>query len=168
VRAVLDALLPQLPVEKGDAGLDGAAAGQEAGEVAAVVLEVEFALHALGEKFGMEIGGVVDGHQGVPAAMKEEVRRRIAIDVIDRRGQAIGLGLLGAGAADEVHHQAPVVELEEIARQPAAQYGGQPRNGDTVTLVREPWQLPETLPYAAGQTIVPLAAGETLAWRLAD
>ena len=45
---------------------------------------------------------------------------------------------------------------------------GLPRNGDTVTLVREPWQLPETLPYAAGQTIVPLAAGETLAWRLVD
>lgn len=41
-----------------------------------------------------------------------------------------------------------------------------PRNRTTVTLRREHWQIPETLPFGS-DTIVPLAAGETLAWRLA-
>jgi dihydroorotase len=40
-----------------------------------------------------------------------------------------------------------------------------PRNKGTVTLVRESWQLPESLPFGADR-IVPLRAGETLQWRL--
>lgn len=42
-----------------------------------------------------------------------------------------------------------------------------PRNRGLITLVRETWQIPDALPFGA-DTIVPLAAGETLAWRLAD
>lgn len=42
-----------------------------------------------------------------------------------------------------------------------------PRNRTTVTLRRESWQIPEALPFGS-DTIVPLAAGETLAWRLAN
>ncbi len=45
-------------------------------------------------------------------------------------------------------------------------YGLPPRNTDTVTLVREPWTMPENLPLASGG-IVPLKAGETVNWRLA-
>lgn len=37
-----------------------------------------------------------------------------------------------------------------------------------MTLTRDAWQMPETLPYAGGRTIVPLAAGETLTWKLVD
>ncbi|MCX7273929.1 MAG: dihydroorotase [Burkholderiales bacterium] len=44
---------------------------------------------------------------------------------------------------------------------------GLPPNPGTVTLVREPWTIPESLPFA-GETIVPLAGGETLEWRLRD
>jgi len=40
-----------------------------------------------------------------------------------------------------------------------------PRNNDTITLVKEPWQLPAE--YAYGEhRIVPLMAGETVAWKL--
>jgi dihydroorotase len=44
---------------------------------------------------------------------------------------------------------------------------GLPPNQGTVTLVREPWAIPESLPFA-GDSIVPLAGGETLEWRLRD
>lgn len=118
--------LPHLPVEKGNAGLDGAVADQEAGEVPTVVLQVELALHPLREEFGVEVGGMVHRDQAVPAAVEEEVGRRVGIDVVDRRGQPVGLGLLGPGAADELHHQASIIELEEVARQAARQHGGQP------------------------------------------
>jgi len=40
-----------------------------------------------------------------------------------------------------------------------------PRNTDTVTLRRETWTIPESLPFG-DEAIVPLAAGESLAWRL--
>ena len=41
-----------------------------------------------------------------------------------------------------------------------------PRNAARVTLRRESWTVPEALPYG-DDAIVPLAAGEPLAWRLA-
>jgi dihydroorotase len=41
-----------------------------------------------------------------------------------------------------------------------------PVNGDRITLRRQPWQIPQSLPFP-GDAIVPLAAGETLPWRLA-
>ena len=41
-----------------------------------------------------------------------------------------------------------------------------PRNTGTVTLERRDWKVPETFDYAAGDTLVPLRAGETLSWKL--
>ncbi|MDI5891898.1 dihydroorotase [Halomonas rhizosphaerae] len=80
-------------------------------------------------------------------------------------------GAYTAPAALELYatafEQAGALErLEGFASHFGPDFYGLPRNTGTVTLVREPWQLPESLPYAEGQTIVPLAAGETLAWRL--
>lgn len=40
-----------------------------------------------------------------------------------------------------------------------------PRNKDTITLVKESWQAPETMDFA-GDVIVPLRAGEMLKWKL--
>ncbi|PHQ17181.1 dihydroorotase [Marinobacter profundi] len=56
-------------------------------------------------------------------------------------------------------------KLEAFASFNGADFYGLPRNTDTITLIREPWTMPESLPLADG-TIVPLRAGETLAWRL--
>ena len=44
---------------------------------------------------------------------------------------------------------------------------GLPRNGGTVTLHRRPCPVPAEYPFG-GQTIVPLRAGETLAWSMAN
>ena len=41
-----------------------------------------------------------------------------------------------------------------------------PRNTGTVTLAREAWTAPATYPYLAGDDIVPLRAGEQLAWKM--
>lgn len=41
-------------------------------------------------------------------------------------------------------------------------------NAGTITLVREDWQIPDTLPFAEAAEIVPLAGGETIPWRVAD
>ena len=57
--------------------------------------------------------------------------------------------------------------LEAFARFHGADFYGLPRNSDTVTLLREPWRVPETLEYLAGEGLVPLRAGESVAWRLA-
>ncbi|WFM69786.1 dihydroorotase [Halomonas sp. CKK8] len=82
-------------------------------------------------------------------------------------------GAYTAPAALELYatafEQAGALErLEGFASHFGPDFYGLARNAETVTLVREPWQLPEALPYAEGQTIVPLAAGETLDWKLFD
>jgi dihydroorotase len=56
-------------------------------------------------------------------------------------------------------------KLEGFASFHGADYYGLPRNTDTVTLRRESWVVPETLPF--GETVIkPLRGGDTLNWRL--
>lgn len=56
--------------------------------------------------------------------------------------------------------------LEAFASHHGADFYRLPRNTDRVELVRESWQIPESLSYGEDQ-LVPLGAGETLRWRLA-
>ena len=42
---------------------------------------------------------------------------------------------------------------------------GLPRNTGTVTLRKETWTLPETVPFGEAQ-LKPLRGGETLAWKV--
>jgi dihydroorotase len=55
--------------------------------------------------------------------------------------------------------------LEGFASVHGPAFYGLPRNAGTVTLRREPWQLPETLAFGDAQ-LKPLRGGETLDWRL--
>ena len=41
-----------------------------------------------------------------------------------------------------------------------------PRNTGTVTLERQACTVPEKLPYGAGEELVPMRAGEAVAWKL--
>lgn len=55
--------------------------------------------------------------------------------------------------------------LEAFASHFGADFYGLPRNTEHITLTRAPWQVPAS--YAFGQdTVVPMHAGETLAWTL--
>ena len=57
--------------------------------------------------------------------------------------------------------------LEGFAGHHGADFYRLPRNTGTLTLVREPWRVPDEYPYG-DDTIVPLRAGETVAWRVAE
>ena len=56
-------------------------------------------------------------------------------------------------------------QLEAFASFNGPAFYGLPRNAGTVTLRRQPWTLPETLPFGDA-SIKPLRAGETLNWKL--
>ena len=55
--------------------------------------------------------------------------------------------------------------LEGFASHFGADFYGLPRNGERITLVREAWAVPATQPYLDNDVLVPLRAGETVAWR---
>ena len=57
-------------------------------------------------------------------------------------------------------------KLEAFASFNGADFYGLPRNRGHVTLKREPWTLPEAVPFGDAQ-LKPLRGGETLPWRLA-
>jgi dihydroorotase len=81
-----------------------------------------------------------------------------------------GAGCFTAPAALELYAEAfeaagALDKLEGFASHHGADFYGLPRAADTVTLVREPWALPETLPFGDA-LIKPLRAGERLNWKL--
>jgi dihydroorotase len=81
-----------------------------------------------------------------------------------------GAGCFTAPAALELYAQAfdnanALDKLEGFASFFGADFYGLPRNSGTVTLKREAWTLPQTLPFGDAN-IKPLCAGETLNWRL--
>jgi len=58
-------------------------------------------------------------------------------------------------------------KLEAFASIHGADFYGLPRNGGTLTLVPEPWEVPASYPFGT-EELVPLRAGERIAWRLAS
>jgi dihydroorotase len=81
-------------------------------------------------------------------------------------------GCFSAASAIELYAEAfedlgVLDQLEAFASFNGPDFYRLPRNSDTITLLREEWTLPESLPLGAGR-ITPLRANETLRWRLAD
>jgi dihydroorotase len=70
---------------------------------------------------------------------------------------------LYAEAFDEV---GALDKLEGFASFYGADFYGLARNAEQLTLVKQDWQVPETLPYA-DDVLVPLRAGQTIGWKLA-
>ncbi|NVK87905.1 MAG: dihydroorotase [Gammaproteobacteria bacterium] len=56
--------------------------------------------------------------------------------------------------------------LEGFASHYGADFYGLPRNTNTITLVRESWQVPSKINLPSGDELVPFYAGETLNWKL--
>lgn len=56
-------------------------------------------------------------------------------------------------------------KLEAFASFYGPDFYGLPRNSDTITLQKQAWQVPEALPYA-GDSLVPLRAGDSITWKL--
>jgi len=81
-------------------------------------------------------------------------------------------GMFTAHAAIELYAEAfetvgRLDRLQSFASHFGADFYGLPRHSDTITLIKEPWPVPQALPFAGG-TLVPYRAGETVAWRLAS
>ena len=57
-------------------------------------------------------------------------------------------------------------KLEGFASFHGPDFYGLPRNTGTVTLEKQSWTPPESFPFGEGAELKPLAAGETLAWKL--
>jgi len=69
--------------------------------------------------------------------------------------------------AEAFEQRGALDKLEGFASHFGADFYGLPRNFQTITLVREPWTAPASLPFG-GHCLIPLRAGETLVWRLLE
>ncbi len=81
-------------------------------------------------------------------------------------------GIFSAHAAIELYAEAfesagRLDALPGFASQFGADFYGLPRNSAEITLRREPWQVPDAYPFGADE-LVPLRAGQTVAWRIAS
>ena len=79
-------------------------------------------------------------------------------------------GVFSAHAALELYAEAfdaagALDRLESFAAERGADFYSLPRNAGTVTLERRLWQVPASYPFG-GDEVVPLRAGETVAWRV--
>ena len=80
-------------------------------------------------------------------------------------------GIFSAPAAIELYAEAfeaagRLERLQGFAAEFGADFYRLGRNADVITLVKEPWTMPASLPFGEGE-IVPFRAGERLSWRLA-
>jgi dihydroorotase len=89
----------------------------------------------------------------------------------DKKEAACGCaGSYTAYAAIELYAEAfedagALDKLEAFASHFGADFYDLPRNTDTITLLKQDWQVPDTLSLG-DQPLVPLRAGETLRWQL--
>jgi dihydroorotase len=87
-----------------------------------------------------------------------------------KEASVCGAGCYTAPAALELYAEAfesvaALDKLEGFASHHGPDFYGLPRNDGRVTLRREPWTLPESVPFGDAQ-LKPLRGGDTLHWRL--
>lgn len=144
--------------------------------------------HLLMNRNAMFSGGIRPHHYCLPVLKREEHRRALVAAATggnpkfflgtDSAPHAKGAketacgcaGMYTAHAALELYaeafEQAGALErLEAFASFHGADFYGLPRNGDTVTLVKESWPVPAELPFGE-EMLVPLRAGAEAIWRL--
>jgi len=61
-----------------------------------------------------------------------------------------------------------LARLEGFASLFGPRFYGLGPNRDQVTLIREEWTVPSSLPFGDGEQLVPLRAGETIPWKLEE
>jgi dihydroorotase len=82
-------------------------------------------------------------------------------------------GIYSAHAAIEFYAEAfeaagALDKLEGFASEFGPRFYGLPLNDDFITLEKRDWTVPAHYPYVGGDTLVPLRAGDKIAWRLVD
>lgn len=144
--------------------------------------------HLLLNRNAMLVGGIRPHHYCLPVLKREENREALVAAAIsdcpriflgtDSAPHARGAkesacgcaGIYSAHTALELYAEVfetagALDKLQAFASERGADFYGLPRNTSTVTLQREPWQVPHTLPFGT-QEIVPFRAGSELQWKL--
>jgi len=145
--------------------------------------------HLLMNRNALFTGGIRPHHYCLPV-LKEEADRRALLDVIasgdprfflgtdsapharSAKEAACGCaGVFSAPAAIELYAEAfeaigALGRLEGFASEFGADFYDLPRNEERITLIRESWEVPACYPFGK-ELIVPLRAGERIAWRIA-
>ncbi len=145
--------------------------------------------HLLLNRNAMLVGGMHPHHYCLPVLKRERHRERL-VEVAtsgnpkfflgtDSAPHAQGAkesscgcaGIYSAHAAIELYAEAferagALEKLESFASFHGADFYGLPRNAETITLKREPWEVPADYPFGE-QKLVPFMAGQTLNWKLA-
>lgn len=145
--------------------------------------------HLLLNRNAMFSGGIRPHHYCLPILKREQ--HRLALNEIIKTGhrrfflgtdsapharhaKESGCGCAGiytAHAALELYteafEQAGALEhLEAFASFNGADFYGLERNKDRVTLHKREWQVPDSYPLGAADTIIPFRAGEKISWRM--
>lgn len=145
--------------------------------------------HLLYNRNAMLAGGIRPHFYCLPVLKRERHRRALvaaatsgspkfflgtdsAPHPLQRKEASCGCaGIFSAHAAIELYAEAfeeagALARLEAFASRNGADFYRLPRNRGRIRLRRERWKVPETYPFG-GSRLVPLRAGEEVAWRLA-
>ncbi|PCH65249.1 MAG: dihydroorotase, partial [Gammaproteobacteria bacterium] len=81
-------------------------------------------------------------------------------------------GIYSAHAAIELYAEVfdaadALDKLEGFASHFGADFYQLPRNTSTITLIKQPWEVPESYPFA-DQDLIPMRAGQTIHWQVAS
>jgi dihydroorotase len=90
----------------------------------------------------------------------------------DKEGGCGHAGIYSAPAAIELYAEAfeqaaALDKLEGFASLYGPAFYGLPRNAGSITLLKDAWSVPGEIPFGS-RNVVPLRAGESVAWRLAE
>ncbi|HSI21578.1 MAG TPA: dihydroorotase [Methylophilaceae bacterium] len=144
--------------------------------------------HLLMNRNAMFGGGIRPHHYCLPVLKREEHRQALVAAAISgspkfflgtdsaphaksAKEAACGCaGMYTAHAAIELYAEAfeqagALDKLEAFASYNGADFYGLPRNTEQITLVRESWTVPESLPFG-DDVLVPLRAGQNIAWKM--
>lgn len=144
--------------------------------------------HLLMNRNAMFTGGIRPHHYCLPVLKRETHRQALVKAAISDSGKfflgtdsaphpksakeaSCGCaGMYTAHAAIQLYAEAfeeagALDKLENFASVYGPDFYGLPRNTDSITLRKETWQVPESIPFA-GDELVPLRAGQTIAWKL--
>ncbi|MEO8417373.1 MAG: dihydroorotase [Methylophilaceae bacterium] len=144
--------------------------------------------HLLMNRNAIFAGGIRPHHYCLPVLKREAHRQALVAAAISgnpkfflgtdsaphpKSAKEAGCGCAGmytAHAAIELYAEAfeaanALDRLEAFASFYGADFYGLPRNKQTITLLAKAWIVPEEIPLGT-ESLVPLRAGETIAWRL--
>ncbi|NMF87503.1 dihydroorotase [Aromatoleum petrolei] len=145
--------------------------------------------HLLLNRNAIFAGGIRPHHYCLPV-LKRETHRRALVEAATsgsakfflgtdsaphaRSTKEAGCGCAGCYTAHagielyaEAFEQAGALDrLEAFASLNGPAFYGLPPNSGRITLAKQVWEVPAAYDYLAGDPLVPLRAGETIAWRL--